>query len=98
MPGGGLGGDGGGGKEKFEESELCLVLFLTPSISFESFSLSLECVDSFSLSCVFLLFGSMTLVPLCLAERRLPSVHCVLLGVLLGHLSLPQLVNLQMTW
>ena len=72
--GGGLGGDGGGGREKEDESEDCLRLFPTPSISFESCSLSLESVDSFSLS-LFFFVKPMSLVSLCLAERRPPSDH-----------------------
>ena len=67
----GSGGGGGGGDE-----ESCLLLVSTPSISCDDSSLSLESVDSFSLSWI-VLSGAMLLLSLCLAERRLPSDHCV---------------------
>ena len=67
---GGGGGSGGGD----EESSLLLVS--TSSISCDDSSLSLELVDSFSLSWIFL-SGSMLLLSLCLAKGRLPSDHCV---------------------
>ena len=67
----GGGGGGGGG-----DGESSLLLVLTPSISCDDCSLLFEFVDSFSLSWIFL-SGSMLLLSLCLAERRLPSDHCV---------------------